>query len=77
MKSLQSQNTNSTGLIVCADGSFVLIEDEAPKMLLKNAENKSKILSKSSVYITSCQLEESIESLYYGTPILGIATTAA
>ena len=74
-KSLKGVNTNSTGLIFVTDGKFVLIEEEMPKMLLINADNRRKILSKSSVFVTDCDLSNAAESLYYGTPMLGLPQT--
>jgi len=44
-------------------------------MLLINADNRRKILSKSKVFVTDCELSQAAESLYYGTPMLGIPQT--
>jgi len=74
-KALRELPTDETGLIFISDGKFVLIEKDMPKMLLINADNRRKILSKSKVFVTDCELSQAAESLYYGTPMLGIPQT--
>mmetsp|Transcript_45839 Transcript_45839/g.60735 ORF Transcript_45839/g.60735 Transcript_45839/m.60735 type:complete len:233 (-) Transcript_45839:43-741(-) len=74
-QALKNANSTETGLIFVANGQYVLIEEEMPKMLVMSAENTRKILSQTAVFVTDCNFKDATESLYYGTPILGLPQT--